>query len=114
MKNTVSLNRNYDFLRLYKKGRSFVAGMVVLYVLPNRRGQKRLGITASKKIGGAVIRVRARRVLKEAYRSLEDCIPNGQDIVLVSRMRTPECKSHEVAAQLRRLLDEAGVLKKAI
>ena len=60
------VTRNSDFARAYKKGRSFVHPYVVLYVNKNRVGHTRVGITASKKIGGAVQRNRARRIIRSA------------------------------------------------
>ena len=60
------LTRNSDFARAYKRGKSYVHHHVVLYVNKNRVGHTRVGITASKKIGGAVQRNRARRVIRHA------------------------------------------------
>ena len=58
------LTRNNEFARAYTRGKSFVHPHVVLYVNKNRLGRTRVGITASKKIGNAVTRNRARRVLR--------------------------------------------------
>lgn len=60
------LTRNNEFARAYTRGKSFVHPHVVLYVNKNRLGRTRVGITASKKIGNAVTRNRARRVLRAA------------------------------------------------
>lgn len=60
------LNQNRDFRRIYAKGRAFVDSAMVTYVLKNKKGCVRCGITASKKIGCAVERNRARRVIREA------------------------------------------------
>ena len=62
------LTRNNEFARAYTRGKSFVHPHVVLYVNKNRLGRTRVGITASKKIGNAVTRNRARRVLRAAVR----------------------------------------------
>ena len=54
MKSFVSLNKNRDFIRAYKKGRSVVTPCLALYIRPNGLEVNRLGITVSKKIGKAV------------------------------------------------------------
>lgn len=82
---TEILNRNKDFLFLYKKGKSIICKYVVLYVLPNRKNFNRLGITAGKKVGNAVCRNRAKRIIRQAYYENEIDMPIGVDIVIVAR-----------------------------
>lgn len=94
MKNTLKLNR--EFLRLYKKGKSQVSPLLVTYVMPNRLGRARIGITASTKIGGAVQRNRARRVIRAAWQELSKTTPGGWDIVFVARTRTVTCRSTDL------------------
>ncbi len=110
MKTIVTLTRNNDFRRAYTKGKSFVGPLVVCYVRKNRLPVTRVGITTSKKVGGAVQRNRARRVLREAFRGLSGGVRPGYDLVLVSRGKTPFVKSTEVALHLTRQLRLAGVL----
>lgn len=73
------------FLKLYKKGRFAVCPEVTAYFLPNRLEQNRFGITCGKKIGNAVARNRAKRIIRSAYRLNEQLIPKGFDIVFVAR-----------------------------
>lgn len=94
--NTVSIKKNYEFKRIYKKGRSFVNSAIVVYILKNRCGFNRIGITTSRKIGIAVKRNRARRLIHESFRQLEDKIPSGYDIVFVARTRTCLLKEQDV------------------
>ena len=94
MKNTLKLNR--EFLRLYKKGKSQVSPLLVTYILPNRLGRVRIGITASTKIGGAVQRNRARRVIRAAWQELNETVVGGWDIVFVARSRTTTCKTPQL------------------
>ena len=68
MKQTIILNQNRDFQTLYKRGISFVTPFVVIYMRPNRFGVHRLGITAGKRVGNAVQRNRAKRLIRQAYR----------------------------------------------
>ena len=72
MKKTYSLNKNSDFRRIYAKGKNGAFKNFVIYFRRTKNDFNHLGITASKKIGNAVQRNRARRLIKESYRILED------------------------------------------
>ena len=95
MAKIITLVRNNDFRRLYRLG-SEVGSALVTYRCKNRRDYNRIGITTSKKIGKAHERNRARRVIKEAYRTLEPRIAKGYDIVFVARTRTCKCSMQDV------------------
>jgi ribonuclease P protein component len=112
MLKTIALTSNRDFLRLYKRGRSYVNPSLVLYFTKNRLAMNRMGITASKKIGKAVQRNRARRIIKEAYRLLEPVTLTGFDFVFVARGKTLGLKSGDVQGVMRSMLSNAGVLVK--
>ncbi|MCL2402121.1 MAG: ribonuclease P protein component [Oscillospiraceae bacterium] len=87
MKFTSPLTKNYEFKRLYNKGKSMSTSCVVVYCRRNGSNANRLGITVSTKVGNAVQRNRVRRRLKEIYRLNEDNLTNGFDIVIVARVR---------------------------
>jgi ribonuclease P protein component len=61
----------------------------ILYTLPNGLDRKRLGIIASKKVGNAVIRNRAKRKIREAYRQLKCQIKPAVDIVVITGKDLP-------------------------
>lgn len=82
---TDPLKLNHVFRRLYAKGDCAVGGFLVLYCRRNGTGRSRLGITSGTKLGHAVVRNRARRRLREAYRLNEHRLKPGYDIVLVAR-----------------------------
>ncbi|MEG0178090.1 MAG: ribonuclease P protein component [Oscillospiraceae bacterium] len=103
------LVRNNDFVRAYTKGKSYVHAQVVMYVNKNRVGCTRIGITSSKKIGNAVTRNRARRVIRAAISEVLLQDVGGYDIVFVARAFTPKCKSWQVAKTIRKLLANAGL-----
>ena len=99
---TEILNNNKDFVALYKKGRFTASKYSVIYVKPNNKPFNRLGITASKKIGNAVCRNRAKRLIRLAYRNAEIRLPVGIDVVIVAR--TPICiiKSQEYCGYMEK------------
>ena len=86
---TQMLNRNEDYQRLYRHGAFCSLGGALLYVLPNRLPYNRLGITAGKKIGNAVKRNRAKRIIRAAYSAAEQAMPIGMDLVIVARSSLP-------------------------
>lgn len=92
---TEIIKNNRDFLSLYKKGRYIVSKYTVIYVKPNGRPYNRFGITAGKKIGNAVCRNRAKRLIRLAYRQNEVSLPIGIDIVIVARSGILGIKSDE-------------------
>lgn len=105
------LKKNNEFTRAYTRGKSYVHPLVVVYVNKNRFGITRIGITASKKIGNAVVRNRARRVLRAAIYATLPQNAGGYDFVFVARGQTARCKSWQAAAAIKKLLTTAGVLK---
>lgn len=107
----VPLTENHEYKRVYARGKSAVRPALVLYCLRNKKvKQARVGITASKKIGNAVKRNRARRLLRESIRALYPQLKPGYDFVLVSRGRTPFVNYQIVSSQLKSALEELGVL----
>lgn len=113
MSKLIKLKENYIFRRAYKKGKSFVSPFFVIYITKNRRGETRLGITVGKKLGGAVKRNRAKRVITAAFR---ECMPNiisGYDFVIVARTRILDIKSTAAAVSMKKLLTAAGVFESA-
>jgi len=111
LKSFTKLKLNKEFRRAYGRGKSFVHPAIVTYVLPTKTGEIRIGITTSKKMGCAVERNRARRVITAAFRN---CVPQGInscDIVFVARTRILRFKSTDIATVIEQHLREAGVLK---
>ncbi len=111
MSEMITLKENRDFRRIYNRGRSFASPLLVSYVMKNRVGSVRVGITTGKKVGKAVLRSRARRVIREAYRALAEEISPGFDLVFVARSKTPFVKSYDVLKAMKKELKDAGVLR---
>ena len=105
-----TLKENKDFRRLYYRGKSDAASCLVTYAMKNRLGETRVGITSGKKIGNAVKRNRARRLIRAAFSQYEGRLNGSYDIVFVARTRTAEVKMQEVQRQMEEKLVKLGVL----
>lgn len=111
MKSAVTLKQNYEFRRLYQKGASAAGGCMVLYCRKNKLGHNRLGLTASVKLGHAVVRNRARRRLREVYRLNAGQLRTGWDIILVARSRTVTVSWKELNDTFLRLCRKLDLLE---
>ena len=83
----VTLKKNYEFRRLYHKGKTAVTPYLVVYSMKTGRGANRVGYTVSTKLGHAVVRNRVRRRLREIYRLNAPALKTGYDIIIVARTR---------------------------
>lgn len=101
-----------EFDRVFRKGRRLGGRLFMILALPNDRPEHRLGLAVSRKIGNAVTRNRARRLLKEGFRRLERPEEQGLDLVVVARPdivgRTQAEVEGELRDRVRRLLDPHG------
>ena len=109
------LSRGGDFERVYREGKSHSNRFLVLYAFP-RRGEDeghetRLGISVSRKVGGAAERNAVKRALREAFWSLGGTPPRAHDFVLVARPDVAGLLERDgtrgVAAALEELVAEA-------
>ena len=85
MKSFSSLKKNTDFKAVYRKKRSKADKYFVMYILENKLGINRLGISVSKKVGNSIVRHRLTRLVREAFRLHEDKFNSGLDIVVIAR-----------------------------
>src|SRR3954451_1056883 len=110
------LSRSGDFDRVYRDGRSHANRYLVLYSFPRSdedADQIRLGISVSRKVGGAVERTAVTRALREAFWGLDGGLPADHDFVLVARPDIAGLVEREgtlgVDSSLRELVAPAGV-----
>ena len=111
LKKTV-LRRKSDFSTIYNKGKSVGDRYVVLFYRKNNLPYNRLAYLASKKVGNAVKRNRARRLLKESVRLTNLELPAGYDFIIIARNTITNAKCAEVKKSFESALKRTGVLKK--
>jgi ribonuclease P protein component len=104
------LKRRAEFVKAAKAGRKAARDNLVLQVLPRGDDVTRVGFTATKKIGNAVARNRAKRRLRAAARLHLALAPApGHDLVLIARDSTGKCPFPALLADLESALRKAGV-----
>jgi len=108
------LSRSAEFDRVYRQGRSTANRCLVLYVFPNPSTQRpRLGLSVSRKVGGAVERNLVKRLLRESFAQAEQELKPGWDVVVVARPPALELAEREglagLAASLAALVAKAGL-----
>ena len=99
------LRRRTDYLRCYRTGRRRHGSFAILYFVPNQLGHPRIGITASRKVGKAVVRHRLKRRIKEVYRRWQDrgSLP-ALDLVVHLKPEAGKSDFPALRAELLRLL----------
>jgi ribonuclease P protein component len=79
------MRRTAEFQRAFRRRLSASDGMLVVFGCENGLQHPRLGLSVSRRIGGAVVRNRWKRLIREAFRLTRDNLPKGFDLVVVPR-----------------------------
>ena len=109
------LRRNTEFQRIYRQGATYSEGMVVLHLLRLPDADVRqAGFSVSKKLGGAVVRNRVKRRLRDAYRLVLPQLPRGYQLVFTARRGAAEADYEQLAQAVRRALTRAGLLSDVV
>lgn len=116
------LSRSSDFQRVYRQGTSKASRFLVLYYFEHPSAasaeEPRLGLSVSKKVGGAVVRNRVKRLLREAFHECSPRLSRRFDYVLIARPPIADLADRQARGEkrlvhdaLRELLESAGVLE---
>lgn len=107
----VRLHRRADFARVRQEGRTWANRLLVLAAAPNGLPYSRFGFVVSKRVGKAVRRNRAKRLMREAVRRHRPCIRPGWDLVWIARAEMAEAQFAQVMHAVRGLLRRADLLQ---
>ena len=127
MKN-IAVTENHLYNKAYTKGQRFFGRLVRVYVLRDLKAKKimkanpekeyinRLGISVSKKNGGAVTRNRIKRIIREGFRAIEreDCLKTGFLVIIAAKNEAAEVKSGDIEKELRYAFKKLDMLKPAM
>lgn len=108
MSTLLRLRSNSDFQRVFRDGRSTANRYAALHFLEHE-GDSRLGIAVSRRLGGAVVRNRIRRRIREAVRRIEGMVAPGWDLVIVARRGAMAALFSELEQGIALLLVNAGM-----
>ena len=103
--------RRGDFGRVTREGRRVSGQWIGLFAAARPDRLVRAGFTAGRRVGGAVSRNRARRLMREAWRMIAGRVDDGFDLVFVARAGIERQKTADVASELESLLKQAGVIR---
>lgn len=107
------LTRSSDFRATYEQGRRWIGRTMVLWLRSGEGAALRLGVVTSRKVGNAVARSRARRLLREAYRRNRYRFAGAYDVVLIARRSILEAKWTEIVDELMELAGKAGLIRQS-
>lgn len=120
-----ALRENHLFSKAYSKGKRAVTSSLAVYVLPDYAAKRlanshpekkilnRIGLTTSTKLGGAVVRSRCRRIMREGLRTVEKEkeLKKGFLIVIAARSAAVEKKSSDIKRELNIAFTKLGMFK---
>ena len=114
MKNTTMLKKNYEFRTVLTKGKFFKEKQIEIVILKNNKKRNFLGIAIGTKNGKAFQRNRAKRIIRECYKILENYILEGYSIVIL--MNKNFCIENicysEVLNEMKKIFENAEILRK--
>ena len=114
MKKTEMLKKNYEFKKVLSRGKFFSKERIDIVILKNNKNLNFLGIAVSKKNGKAFQRNRAKRLIREAYKVLENKLISGNNIVILLRknFNIKNLTFKDVLYEMEELFKEAKIIKK--
>ena len=113
MKNTKMLKKNYEFTKVFSKGKYYSGKTIEAFILNNRTKSNYLGLAISVKAGHAYQRNRLKRLIRENYYCIENTIISGISIVflLKKKVNIDEVNYYQVKEDIQKILNKANLLK---
>lgn len=111
MNRTYRLAKNRDFQRVYRRGKSCGTHLMALVWSRAPRGELKFGFSASKKVGNAVTRNRARRRMRECVRLRLDKIRPGYHMIFIARRAIADASYQSIEKCTEKLLTQAKLWK---
>ena len=108
MKGTIKLNKEFRFA--YRRGKKYVSRSVVMHHYSNKTKSNKIGITVSTSVGGAVVRNRIKRYIREAFKDYKARIDTGYNIVFVARSRCAYADYKEIKASIDECMENSGLI----
>ena len=111
MNNTIMLKKNYEFKRLFSKGKFIYGDNIHIYFIVTRKDYNKFGIAVSKKNGKAVIRNHIKRLIREVYKQFENNVNLGVDILVITnnKKETKEISFYDIKKDMEKALKKAGI-----
>ena len=103
------LGKNPEFQRVYHLGRSKSNKYLIMYVLKDQEGMTRYGFSVSKKVGNSVVRHRVTRLLREAVRSYDSFLMEGNRIIIIARPSVSDRSLQQIKDSLKHLYKLHGI-----
>lgn len=113
MEKPYRLQKNADFQRVRRQGKTWANKLLVLNSAPNGLDRNRFGFSVSRRVGKAVVRNRAKRWMREAVRRQRDRISGGWDMIFIARSPMCEADFPAVERAVEQLLRRAHFLQDA-
>jgi len=111
VKRSFRLSKSADFKRVRRAGKSYAHPFIVLLALPNQTDQIRIAVVAGRSVGSAVIRNRAKRLLRAGIQGLLDRLRPGWDIILIARPTITSADLNSIKGALIDLLGRANIIR---
>lgn len=108
----ITVKSYFDFKKAYTTGKSYGNRNLVLYVRKNNLGYTRVGFTVSKKIGTAVVRNKIKRRLREIFRTYEDSIKEGYDLIFIVKKNVPDISFKDLKSAFYHILKISKMVKR--
>ena len=109
LKREYRLKKKYMFAYCYKVGKVAHAKSCLMYYTPSKNKNVKIGISVSKKVGGAVSRNRARRVIREAITPFLGFINKDHNIIIVARENILSFSFNDIQKDIEYMLKKAGI-----